>query len=74
MLYAEEMNMMISSNGYIFRVTGPMWGEFTGHRWNPHLKDQWGGALMFSLIYAWSGGGGGFNINKHKGNLNMLEV
>ena len=25
--------MMTSSNGNIFRVTGPLWGEFTGHRW-----------------------------------------
>ena len=24
--------MMTSSNGNIFRVTGPLWGEFTGHR------------------------------------------
>ena len=25
--------MMTSSNGNIFRVTGPLCGEFTGHRW-----------------------------------------
>ena len=25
--------MMTSSNGNIFRVTGHLWGEFTGHRW-----------------------------------------
>ena len=24
--------MMTSSNGYIYRVTGPLWGESTGHR------------------------------------------
>ena len=23
---------MTSSNGNIFRVTGPLWGEFSGHR------------------------------------------
>ena len=44
--------MMTSSNGNIFRVTGPWWGESTGHRWFPH-KGQWRGALMFSLIFAW---------------------
>ena len=27
--------MMTSSNGNIFCVTGPLWGEFTGHRWIP---------------------------------------
>ena len=26
---------MTSSNGNIFRITGPSWGEFTGHRWIP---------------------------------------
>ena len=27
--------MMTSSNGNIFHVTGPLWGESTGHRWLP---------------------------------------
>ena len=31
-------NIMTSSNGIIFRVTGPLSGEFTGHRWIPHTK------------------------------------
>ena len=44
--------MMTSSNGNIFRVTDPLCGEFTGHRWIPLTKGQWRGALMFSLIYA----------------------
>ena len=30
--------MMTSSNGSIFRVTGPLCGDFTGHRWIPHTK------------------------------------
>ena len=44
--------MMTSSNGNIFRVTGPLCGEFTGHRWIPLTKasDTGGG---------WGGGGGG---------------
>ena len=29
---------MTSSNGNIFRVTGHLYGEFTGHRWIPHTK------------------------------------
>ena len=28
--------VMTSSNGNIFRVTGPLWGEFTCQRWVPH--------------------------------------
>ena len=30
--------MMMSSNGSIFRVTGALCGEFTGHRWIPLTK------------------------------------
>ena len=30
--------MMTSSNGNILRVTGPLWGEFNGHRWMPRTK------------------------------------
>ena len=30
--------MMTSSNGNIFRVTGPLYGEFTDHRWIPFTK------------------------------------
>ena len=47
--------MMTSSDGNIFRGTGPSWGEFTGHRWIP-LKGLWRGALMFSLILARTNG------------------
>ena len=31
-------SMMTSSNGNIFRVTGPLCGEFTGPRWIPRAK------------------------------------
>ena len=34
----NAQNMMTSSNGNIFRVTGPLWGEFTGDRWTPLTK------------------------------------
>ena len=48
--------MMASSNGNIFRDTGPLVGESTGHGWiSPH-KGQWLWALMFSLICIWTNG------------------
>ena len=41
----------------IFRVTGPLCGEFTGHQYrspvNPPHKGQWRRALMFSVICSW---------------------
>ena len=30
--------MMTWTNGNIFHITGPLWGEFTGHRWIPLTK------------------------------------
>ena len=37
--YTETWSfMMTSSNGNIFRVTGPLWGESTGDRWIPLTK------------------------------------
>ena len=50
--YFSILCMMTSSNGSIFRVTGPLCRTFTGHRWIPR-KGQWRGALMFSVICAW---------------------
>ena len=54
---------MTSSNGNITRVTGPLCGKFTGHRWIPSqrllfvlLFVQWRRALMFSWICAWTNG------------------
>ena len=46
--------IMTSSNGNIFRVNGPLWGEFAGRRLIPRKKGQWHGALMFPLICAWT--------------------
>ena len=50
-------DMMTSSNGNIFRATGHLCGEFTGHRWIARTKASDGCvALMFSLICAWING------------------
>ena len=48
--------MMTSSNGNIFRITGPLCGEFTGERWIPRTNGQWRRTLIFSLISAWING------------------
>ena len=52
----HKWDMMTSSNGNIFRVTGHLCGEFTGLSVNSPHKGQWRGALMFSLICVWSNG------------------
>ena len=33
--------MMTATNGNIFRVTGPLCGEFTGHLWIPLTEDSY---------------------------------
>ena len=53
--------MMTSSNGNIFRVTGPL-GEFTGHRWIPRTKASDADLCFFSLICAWING----CVNNHE--------
>ena len=37
-LTTRDLNMLTSSNGNIFRVTGHLCREFTGHRWIPRTK------------------------------------
>ena len=47
---------MTSWNGNIFRVTGPLWGEFTGHRWIPLTKARDAGLWCFLLSAPWMNG------------------
>ena len=42
--------MVTSSNGNIFRVTGPLCGEFTGHRWIPRTKP--GDAELWCFLWS----------------------
>ena len=49
-------SMITSSNGSIFRVTGPLWEESTGHRWIPLTKASNAELWFFSLISAWTNG------------------
>ena len=53
---AEIVSMMTSSNGNIFRVTGPLCGEFTGHRWIPHTKASDAELWCFFFNCAWING------------------
>ena len=53
MSYSLPSSMMRPSNGNIFRVTSPLCGEFTGHRWIPLTKASDVELWCFSLICAW---------------------
>ena len=51
-----QVFMMTSLNGNIFRVTGPLWGEFTGHRRIPLKKTSEAELWYFCLTCAWTNG------------------
>ena len=52
----SQCGMMTSSNGNNFRVTGHLWRGIHRSPVNSPHKDQWRGALMFSLICVWING------------------
>ena len=52
----EQYIMMMSSNGNIFRVTGHLCGEFTGHRWIPLTKASDAGFWCFLWFMPWMNG------------------
>ena len=60
--------MMASSIENIFRFTGPLCGEFTGHRWIT-AQSQCRGALMLSMICAringWVNNHGASGLRRH---------
>ena len=49
-LGCDTMAMMTSSNGTVFRVTGYLSGEFTGHRWNPRTMVS--GAELWCFLWS----------------------
>ena len=55
--------MMTSTNGNIFRVTGPLWGESTGHWWIP-LTKACDAEIWYSLIWT-----NGWANNRDAGDL-----
>ena len=54
--------MMTSSNGNIFRVTDPLCGEFTGHRWIPRTKASDAELWCFLWSASWINGW----VNNHE--------
>ena len=68
------MLTMTLSNGNIFRVTIPLWGESTGHRWILHHKTQWRGALVISLICAWTNNTDAGDVRRHRAHYDVTVM
>ena len=70
--------MMTSSIGNLFRGTGHLRGEFTGHRWIPRTKAVWRRALMFSLICArikgWVNNREAGDMRRHRTNYDVTVM
>ena len=60
------VSMMTSSNGSIFRVTGHLCGEFTGHQWIPLTKTSDAELWCFLWSASWTNG---WVNNREAGNL-----
>ena len=60
--------MMTSSNGNIFRVTGPLCGEYSPH------KCQWHGALICAGINGWVNNGEAGDLRRHRSNYDVIVM
>ena len=76
---------MTPSNGNIFRVTGPLCGEFTGHQWHPppppththtQRKYQWRRALLIFFIcaYNWANNREAEDLRRHHAYYDVIVM
>ena len=73
-------HMMTSLNANIFRVTGPLWGEFTGHRWIPLTKasdsDFWRFIWSAPWINNWINNREADDLRRHRAHfdVNIMNI
>ena len=66
--------MMTSSNGNIFRVTGPLCGEVTGHRWMPLTKVSDIELWCFRWINGWVNNRKAGDLRRHRAYYDVTVV
>ena len=68
-------NMMTSSNGNMFRVTGPLCGEFTGDRWIPRTKasdaELWCSLWSAHWINGWVNNREAGDLRRHRNHYDV---
>ena len=70
-------NIMTSSNGNIVRVTGPLCGKFTGHRWIPLTKASDAELSCFSIspwINGWVNYREACDLRRHRANYDVIVM
>ena len=73
----QNIYVITSSKGNIFRVTGPLCGEFTGHRWIPHTKASDAELWCFLWSAPWINGWvnnreGGDSVRRHHAHYDVM--
>ena len=69
--------MMTSPNGNTSRVTGPLYGKFTGSRWIPHTKasdaEPWC-FLWFAWINGWENNREAGDLRRHGAHSDVIVM
>ena len=69
---------MTSSNGNIFHVTGPLCGEFTGHRWIPLTKasdtELWYFLWSAPWINGWANDREAGDFRRHRAHYDVITM
>ena len=70
--------MTTSSNGVIFRVTGPFYQEFTGHRWFPLTKasdaELWCFRWSAPWTYGWVNNREAGDLRRHRAHYDVIVM
>ena len=64
--------MISSSNGNIFRVTGPLCGEFTGDRWIPLTKAS--DAELRCFLWSWINNREAGDLRRHRAHYDVTVM
>ena len=74
----KRLIMMMSSNGYIFRVTGLLCGEFTANRWIPRAKTSdaeiWWVFFICAWTNSWANNGDASNLRRHRAHNDVIVM
>ena len=68
--------MTTASNGIIFRITGPLCGEFTGHRWIPRTKasdaELW--CFLYLCLDGWANNCEAGDLRRHHAHYDVIVM
>ena len=73
-----SLGMKTSSNGNIFHATGPLCGEFNGHRWIPLIKtsdaELWSFIGSVTWINGWVNTREGYDLRHNRAHHDVISM